>query len=471
MERMAVYCSINAKKLIQCYLAFGTLLLLSCQKNPPPVDPTPQVDWSDSITQYGSAALGLDLYLNQPDLNGRSCVNCHLSPTGFDLVFFGKSDTRVQDSIIIQRAVFDPQTGHGHVSIEDAYHIAAYLRSLRISTQTIPNDNASVVPIPSGTAPENVWDGTTPLTENLINSWDFRNNIAISFEFPKWFAGDETNSLTHDNTDFIPEIDLLTEKEGDVRLKFEAYLSDPSNANFLALMQAAHYALSEGERHPGEHNYYDFIKSFDYQRWMTTLYFQHAIDPGNDFNFGDELSSDIASFSIADALWDAGNVARRSQDNGDGTQEIPNRLLNELGWLYLGWLTNYGARNSFETQYLGTALKDYGEQHLATLVILKSLLSRSDHSQLIYDDIYSLSFLAKDDLYYESLLFATEHVLQGLNNSETRYDLLQPDQVTVTLNNMGYTKQNIQNNSYINTTQKQTLENQIDSLVVFVTNM
>jgi len=471
MERMAVYCSINAKKLIQCYLAFGTLLLLSCQIKPPPVDPTLQVDWSDSITQYGSAALGLDLYLDQPDLNGRSCVNCHLSPTGFDLVFFGKSDTRAQDSIIIQRAVFDPQTGHGHVSVEDAYHIAAYLRSLRISTQTIPNDNASVVPIPSGTAPENVWDGTTPLTENIINSWDFRNNIAISFEFPKWFAGDETNSLAHDNTDFIPEIDLLTEKEGDVRLKFEAYLSDPSNANFLALMQAAHYALSEGERHPGEHNYYDFIKSFDYQRWMTTLYFQHAIDPGNDFDFGDELSSDIASFSIADALWDAGNVARRSQDNGDGTQEIPNRLQNELGWLYLGWLTNYGARNSFETQYLGTALKDYGEQHLATLVILKSLLSRSDHSQLIYDDIYSLSFLAKDALYYESLLFATEHVLQGLNNSETRYDLLQTDQVTVTLNNLGYTKQNIQNNSYINTTQKQNLENQIDSLVVFVTNM
>ena len=449
----------------------GVSLIISCQKTPPPVDPTPQADWSDSITQYGSAALGLDLYLNQPDLNGRSCVNCHLSPTGFDLVFFGKSDTRAQDSIIIQRAVFDPQTGHGHVSVEDAYHIAAYLRSLRISTQTIPNDNASVVPIPSGTAPENVWDGTTPLTENIINSWDFRNNIAISFEFPKWFAGDETNSLAHDNTDFIPEIDLLTEKEGDVRLKFEAYLSDPSNANFLALMQAAQFALSEGERHPGEHNYYDFIKSFDYQRWMTTLYFQHAIDPGNDFDFGDELSSDIASFSIADALWDAGNVARRSQDNGDGTQEIPNRLLNELGWLYLGWLTNYGARNSFETQYLGTALKDYGEQHLATLVILKSLLSRSDHSQLIYDDIYSLSFLATDDLYYESLLFATEQVLQGLNNSETRYDLLQPDQVTVTLNNMGYTKQNIQNNSYINTTQKQTLENQIDSLVVFVTNM
>ena len=457
------------KKLIFQILGFS--LIMSCTKTPPHVDPAPQVDWSDSVTQYGSAALGLDLYLGQPDLSGRSCVNCHLSPTGFDLVFFGKSGTRAQDSIIIQRAVFDPQTGHGHVSVEDAYHIAAYLRSLRISTQTIPNDNASIITVPSGVLPENVWDGTTSLTENQINSWDFRNSITIPFDFPRWFAGDETNSLSHDNTDFIPEIDLLTEKEGDVRLKFEAYLSDPSNANFFALMQAAHYSLSEGERHPGEHNYYDFIKSFDYQRWMTTLYFQHAIDPNNDFDFGDELSSDIASFSIADALWDAGNVARRSQDNGDGTQEIPNRLQNELSWLYLGWLTNYGARNSFETQYLGTALKDYGEEDLATLVILKSLLSRSDHSQLIYDDIYSLSFLAKDELYYESLLFATEHVLQGLNNNESRYLLLGSDQTTVTLENLGYSKQNILDNTYIPIQQKQTLKDRIDSLMVFVTNM
>ena len=214
--------------------------LSSCNKTPTQITPITQVNWSDSVTQYGSSALGLDLYLDQPDLNGRSCVNCHLSPTGFDLVFFGKSNTRAQDSIIIQRAVFDPQTGHGHVSIEDAYHIAAYLRSLRISTQTVPNNNSNVLSIPSGTLPENVWNGTTPLTEMQINNWDFRNDIAISFEFPKWFAGDETNSLAQDNTDFIPEIDLLTEKEGDVRTAFEAYLTDPNNQNFLALMLAAH---------------------------------------------------------------------------------------------------------------------------------------------------------------------------------------------------------------------------------------
>lgn len=118
---------------------------MACQKTPAPIDLKPRVNWSDSITLYGSASLGLDLYLDQPELNGLSCVNCHLSPSGFDLVFFGKSNASEQDSIIIQRAVFDLNTGHGHVSLEDAYHIAAYLRSLRISSQTIPNDNANNV--------------------------------------------------------------------------------------------------------------------------------------------------------------------------------------------------------------------------------------------------------------------------------------------------------------------------------------
>ena len=443
----------------------------SCQKTGPSVDLQPKIDWTDSITKYGQADLGLDLYLNQPDLNGRSCVNCHLSPTGLDLVFFGKSNPQAQDSIVIQRTVFDPQTGHGHLSVEDAYHIASYLRSVQLSAQVSPNDNGNVIPIPSGTSPENVWDGATSLTEAQINNWDFRNNISISFEFPKWFAGDETNSLAQDNTDFIPEIDLLSEKEGNVRTNFDAYLADPSNANFLSLMQASHFALSEGERHPGEHNYYDFTKSFDYQRWMATLYFQHVIDQGNNFDFGDELSQDVSSFSIADALWDAGNVARRSQDNGNGMQEIDNRLQNELGWLYLGWLTNYGERNSFESQYIGTALKDYGEDHLATLVILKSIVSRSDHSQLIYDDLFSLSYLSKNECLAEALRFACNHIIIGLNNNNPRFELLHDDQKSVTLNNLGYTKQNITINSYLSATQKQELIPLVDSIGVFVSNM
>jgi|TARA_B110000908_G_scaffold106092_1_gene124916 hypothetical protein len=456
---------------VNYYLVLIGLIAISCQKTNPPIDPNKEVDWSDSITLYGSASLGLDLYLNQPDLDGRSCLNCHLSPTGFDLVFFGKSDLRNQDSIVLQRAVFDAQTGHGHVSLDDAYHVAAYLRSLRISSQIIPNNNAAVIPQPTGVSPSNVWDGITSLSEAQIQGWDFKNSIAISFDFPHWFAGDETNLLTEDNTDFIPEIDLLSDKEGDVRTTFEVYVLEPSNENFLSLMKAAHNSLTEGERNPGEHNYDDFAKSFDYQRWMATLYFQHVIDPGNDFEYGDELSQDIASFSISDALWDAGNVARRSQDNGDGTQEIPNRLQNELGWLYMGWLTNYGARNSFETQYLSTALKEYGEEHLATLVILKSLVSRSDHSQLFYDDLFSLSFLARNELLYQSLLFSCDYLLTGLNNNEDRFLLLYDEQVNVTKNNLASTKQNINSNTYINASQKQILESRIDSLVVFVTNM
>jgi hypothetical protein len=236
-------------------------------------------------------------------------------------------------------------------------------------------------------------------------------------------------------------------------------------------MQHSHYSLSEGERHPGEHNYYNFEKSFDYQRWMATLYFQHVIDPSNDFEFGDELSTNVAEFSISDALWDAGNIARRSQDNGDGTQEISNRLQNELGWLYLGWLTNYGARNTFETQYIGTALNEYGEEHLATLVILKSLVSRSDNSPLIYQDIFSLSYLAKNELLLESMKFGCNYILSGLNNNDSRFLLSHVDQKSVTIDILGYTKQNINSNSYLDASQRQELVPLIDSISDFVSNM
>ena len=81
------------------------------------------------------------------------------------------------------------------------------------------------------------------------------------------------------------------------------------------------------------------------------------------------------------------------------------------------------------------------------------------------------AFLAENALYYESLLFATEQVLSGLDNNESRYLLLGSDQITVTLENLGYSKQNILDNTYIPIQQKQTLKDRIDSLMVFVTNM
>ena len=239
--------------------------------------------------------------------------------------------------------------------------------------------------------------------------------------------------------DFIPEIDLLTAKEGAIRIAFNQYLGNPSKLTLKNVLKTVENTLTDGERNPGEHGFNDFNTAFDYARWRAVLYFQHIQRKDSDLSFGEEIDTDIAEFSLADALWDVGNIARRSQDNGSNVgngKEIDNRLLNEVQWLYLGWLTNYGQRNSFESQYIGSALKDFGQQDLASLVILRSLISRADHSQLRYDDVYSMSYITSDNKLYESLQFGLNYLIKGIKSGNPRFKLLKRDQIENTLDNL-----------------------------------
>jgi len=473
------------KRLLQILLV---LTIVSCQKEDiyepiDPIVPSTTVAQSDNITDsvdtHGDASKGLALYLgdnpNGIDMNGRACVNCHLSPTGVDIVQFGKINIKSQDSIVVHRAM-------DHISKEDAYHIAAYLKTLNVS----PNNNESVSTLigidnSNGVSPTQIWDGSTSVSENIINSWDFRNGVSYSFEFPRWFKGDETNELYEDNLDWLPEIDLITEKGGDVANAFDVYLSNPNKYNLKDVLHKAHHSLSEGERNPGEHGYNDFEKSFEYQRWIATLYLQHVMKPNSDLEFGEELSGyDLSTFSMADGIWDVGNIARRSQDNGSNTgngQEIDNRLLNEVQWLYMGWLTNYGKRNSFETQYIGTALKDFGEQDLASLVILKSIVNRSDNSQRMYDDVFTMGYITSDDMFYESVVFGLDYLIDGINSGDNHFTLLTDESINVTL---GYLKNDdgnpsikmfVENKGFLSQTEKDTIISKINTLYSLVENM
>jgi hypothetical protein len=424
---------------------------------------------TDKINQLGDPSKGLNIYLTVLDNNKRACVNCHLSNDGFDIMFFGKTDPLLQDSIIIERAVFNPKNNTGHISLENAYHIAAYFKQLAKNNNIVPNGNPPIIPIPRGQNPNQVWNGSTSLTENQIKGWNFRDNINISFSFPKWFSGDQFNDKANENLDFIPEIDLLTAKEGNIRIAFDKYLKNPTKFELKNVLQTVENTLTDGERNPGEHGYNDFVTSFDYARWKAVLYFQHIRKRNSDLSFGEEIDANIAEFSLADAIWEVGNVARRSQDNGSNVgngKEIDNRLLNEVQWLYLGWLTNFGKRNSFESQYIGSALKDYGEQDLASLVILRSLVSRSDQSQLLYDDVYSMSYITSDNKVYESLQFGLNYLLNGIKSGNTRFRLSKADQIQNTLDNL---KDNKASNLIDNLKSKSSLSaNQKDILIKLV---
>jgi len=464
------------KKLI---LLVFVLTVMSCEKDEiyievPPVDIEISNNISDSVDLYGDSSLGLNLYLNSKDSDGRSCVSCHLSPTGIDIVQFGKIDIRQQESIVVKRAT-------GHITLEESYHIAAYLKTLNAQ----PNNNGSLstmigIDNSNGVEPSQVWDGTTSLTVNEINSWDFRNGISYDFEFPRWFKGDETNTMYDDNLDWLPETDLLTEKGIEYDDEYLNYIDNPTKENLKTLLIHSHYKLSEGERNPGEHGFNNFDKSFDYQRWMATLYMQHLIKPNSDLEFGEELSGyDLGNFSISDGIWDVGNIARRSQDNGSNVgngDEVDNRLLNEVQWLYLGWLTNYGKRNSNESQYIGTALKDFGEEDLASLVILKSIVNRSPNSQRMYDDVFTMGYITSDDMFYESVKFGLDFLIDGANNNSD-FTLLTNEGIQVTL---GYLKNGdgnpslkmfVENKGFLTQTEKTTLITKINTLYDLVDGM
>ena len=323
-------------------------------------------------------------------------------------------------------------------------------------------------------------DGTTSLTVNEINNWDFRDGISYDFEFPRWFKGDETNTMYDDNLDWLPETDLLTEKGIEYDDEYLNYIDNPTKENLKTLLIHSHYKLSEGERNPGEHGFNNFDKSFDYQRWMATLYMQHVIKPNSDLEFGEELSGyDLGNFSISDGIWDVGNIARRSQDNGSNVgngDEVDNRLLNEVQWLYLGWLTNYGKRNSNESQYIGTALKDFGEEDLASLVILKSIVNRSPNSQRMYDDVFTMGYITSDDMFYESVKFGLDFLIDGANNNSD-FTLLTNEGIQVTL---GYLKNDdgnpslkmfVENKGFLTQTEKTTLITKINTLYDLVDGM
>ena len=464
------------KKLI---LLVFVLTVMSCEKDEiyievPPVDIEISNNISDSVDLYGDSSLGLNLYLNSKDSDGRSCVSCHLSPTGIDIVQFGKIDIRQQDSIVVKRAT-------GHITLEESYHIAAYLKTLNAQ----PNNNGLLstmigIDNSNGVEPSQVWDGTTSLTVNEINNWDFRDGISYDFEFPRWFKGDETNTMYDDNLDWLPETDLLTEKGIEYDDEYLNYIDNPTKENLKTLLIHSHYKLSEGERNPGEHGFNNFDKSFDYQRWMATLYMQHVIKPNSDLEFGEELSGyDLGNFSISDGIWDVGNIARRSQDNGSNVgngDEVDNRLLNEVQWLYLGWLTNYGKRNSNESQYIGTALKDFGEEDLASLVILKSIVNRSPNSQRMYDDVFTMGYITSDDMFYESVKFGLDFLIDGANNNSD-FTLLTNEGIQVTL---GYLKNDdgnpslkmfVENKGFLTQTEKTTLITKINTLYDLVDGM
>jgi len=200
---------------------------------------------------------------------------------------------------------------------------------------------------------------------------------------------------------------------------------------------------------------------------MATVYFQHILSSNSDLSFGEEIDDDISNFSLIDPVWDVGNIARRSEDNGTLTgngNEIQNRLENEVKWLYLGWLGNFGKRNSFETQYIGSALRDFGHPKLGVLVTLKSLISRSSNSQRMYDDLFTLTFVNTPETLFRSLEFGTNYLINGLETEYSFFLLKSQHDFTHARNGILNTINFVESSDQLTTEEKSVLNSKLDIL-------
>ena len=350
-----------------------------------------------------SYQLGRDIYKF-------SCAACHLSPDGRDIIMFGSSDPIELADSIISRSL-------GHVQLDSAKQIEFYLSQLQYELGITPNNNAPVIPTPVGDIPTAVWSGQELSTE-LIESWNFKN-IEVSFDSPRWFDNKS-------NLDWIPGDTISSFGRGEVRNRFQEYLDDPSLARLESLIIEADQNLTQGERHPGEYDYWDFKTSFENARWLSVLYMQHVFS---------NPSVNIEDSEIGiDMLWRPGDIARRS-GTGDLTGELDNRVLNGISWMYYSWLYDEGyKRGDFESSYLCNDLHEYGLTHLALLVNLKNLVTRGPNTR---DPFWDLAHLVNmnyqpGELYYQSVSFGIEYILDRLNNDYENIRLNENDKQEIT---------------------------------------
>lgn len=361
---------------------------------------------------------GETVYTSVLDDKGNSCMSCHVSKDGYDIALFNNIDSIPFMNRTFHRAL-------KHVSVQDATDVMNYIKSLTKGKVTPRNSIKNVYQPGAEVITEGQFAGLVGLnnatyTVNQVNSWDF-TQIKVPITLPSWI---DTNSIN----DIMPDNPLQLLKEGNLNVKnaYNQYLSAPSDENFVRFKRVVFNNLTEGQKHPGEHGYSDFKESYNTMKWMSSAYIQHVIRY-KDGKFGpfniyvDGKLSDDNFESVLDPIWFAGDIARRSLDNGSITQQLPERNDIRSTWLYLGWIGNYGRSLNFESQYIADALTSKGFDNLATAVILKSVVNRPSNCLAIYDDIRSITRFVNQNsgMYDRSADFVLTFVLNKINNARS----------------------------------------------------
>ncbi len=386
-------------------ICISCLLIQSCSKSdittptgsqkPNPPASTTQVVTStekldarivNTLSLSESINRGLTVYTNSLDDKGDACMHCHVSKDGYDIALFNNTDSIPFMNRVFHRAL-------KHVSTDDAIHVMNYIKSLT-KTIVIPRNSTKDVYQPGSAVvtesqfANSIGLGNASYSFNQIDAWDF-TQIKVPITLPGWV---DTSTII----DILPEkpIQLLKNNNPIVKAAYQQYLSNPSDENFVRFKRVIFNTLTAGEKHPGEHGYNDFKESYNTMKWLSSAYIQHVIRYKNNqfgpFNiFVDGRNSDNIYESVLDPIWFAGDIARRSLENGSVSTQLQDRDEIRSTWLYLGWIGNYGKTANFESKYISDALMSKNFQFLTQAVIMKSLINRPNNVQALYDDVRS----------------------------------------------------------------------------------
>jgi hypothetical protein len=348
-----------------------------------------------------NAALGREAFT-------RECATCHASGDGFDLAFFGFTDTT-----IVRRAV-------AHVDTATALDIVAHIRSLRVPSVpenlrlfqprgvTVGSDVAFAVALFGRDA----WP--VELTTDGLKAIDPRQ-VAIAVPLPVW--SDEGSNLDWMPDDPLPP-EIVGYAGGLPGAAVAGYRAVPTRENLARAVAALRSADRVGANLGAPCLFedaarVDYEACFEVRRWTSTLVAQHMLRYDVRASLGPELH---------DVWWDVGNAARKSRQ--DPARTVERAVENWATWMFLGWSFEPSRHPSV---YTGGGFRQLGLSRHATFVALRSQVARPRNSPMVYDDLVQAIRFAPGSWTTASAAFGFRHLLERLESGDRP---TRPEQIT-----------------------------------------
>ena len=325
-------------------------------------------------------------------VNNASCASCH-GPDGLEIAVYNFDDATIRRRAAIHVNAEDSDAIVGMIhSLREKYNIAKPMdpmgdRPLQPGGEVLPGatpaerDAAfslqleSKLPTLTHGRIQSIADAIKAKDEILgLDAWNLKVGIQFNRLSEDVFHGKDHASIAQ----WLPDIprDMTEDDRATYFALQDAYLADPSDANFLKMLNG----VDKYTHAP----YKNAVAAFAVQKLKSTLILQHLercrLLAQNSYR-GPELFSPELGKMMSNPMWQFGDLARRYSDlsldelgfpkdviakKSGGPSSVAQLKEATLPWLWLGWLSDQGMqRTGFDrqlqtAQYMSQALWDEG---------------------------------------------------------------------------------------------------------------